>query len=60
MKKDLDTLKLKGQIKALHYEIDGCLMLSTINHLQYIDVRFKREDLILIRQALEIALEMLK
>jgi hypothetical protein len=57
---DLDTLKLEGQIKALHYEIDGCLMLSTVNHLQYIDVRFKREDLTLIKQALEIAMEAIK
>lgn len=58
--KDLDTRKLEGQINALHYEIDGCLMLCDVNHLHFIDVRFKREDLILIRQALEIAREALK
>lgn len=58
--KDLDTRKLEGQIKALHYEIDGCLMLCDVNHLSHIGITFKREDLILIRQALEIAREALK
>ena len=57
---DLDKLKFEGQINCLHHEFEGVENLCYVKHLEFIAMTLKREDIILIKQALEIVKEHLK